>query len=229
MGGTLAFTLRKEDGEEHRMSRWTNWMPEVIDNISLVNKDPAHIDFILKNWIDQRSLPESERHWAYHSPYLAPSEYGLVVVDLQKNFILDCNGYHSFGSVSGISLKLALMHSRKDKMQAFHKKEGEASRFYEFYKAGRIKQVQVVTGGRTQIIEEDVNKWPLEKIVSELVEVDHDFVDFKLDMSPFNLVTFAQGHRGYVLMKQAILELGFVLSAEEEQIWQQTLKDFEPV
>jgi hypothetical protein len=35
MGGAIGFTLREENGKEHRMCRWTNMMPWAVNHIGI--------------------------------------------------------------------------------------------------------------------------------------------------------------------------------------------------
>lgn len=140
MGGTLGFTLRQANGEQFRMSRWTNWCPWAIDNLKLVKKRSRHIYKIKKEWVESLQKPKKDRHWAYSHPYLAPtSGYGLVVVDLLKNKLLDCNGYHHFGKMLGITLKNEYRAGGLADFQSDG--EHEAARFFKFYQEKRIKDV----------------------------------------------------------------------------------------
>ncbi len=241
MGGTIGFTLRRPNGKEYRMSRWTNWTPWAIDNIRLVNKEEGHIRAIVRDWVKARKHPEKEWHWTYNYPYLAPAEYGLVVVDYQKNKILDCNHYHQFAQISGILLKNEVNATRIDNtgytlggdgeemgLKAFFSKEGnEAARFYDFYKAERIKAVEQWSPEKEEWeLVDDVNNWSLRKIVTELICVDNAWTNFHLDMSPFEVVKFKEGAEGFTQFRQAVLDLGFELTKEEEKIWDERISRY---
>jgi hypothetical protein len=240
MGGTIGFTLREKSGEEHRMSRWTNWTPWAIDNLKLVKNDPQHISDILHEWIEESALPEDEKHWAYRYPYLAPSEYGLVVVDFVNNKILDCNHYHHFAHMHSIGLKNEYQATHISDSAVtlggdgeslglaafFGDKENDAARFFDFYKEGRIKDVQRWKVDKWVSLGEDVNRWPIEKIVDELINVEESCV-FVLDMSPFEVTTFIEGAEGFTNFRQAVLDLGFVLTEKEEEIWSKRINRYE--
>ena len=239
MGGTLGFTLRKSPTEQYRMSQWTNMMPWAIDNMKLVNKDPEHIEGLIKTWLE--GYNKEDRHWAYSDPYLAPSEYGLVVVDFVNNQILDCNHYHWFGQEHGVGLRNEFNSSRLDDtgytlggdgpimgLKAFfNEHETSASRFYEFYKEKRIKDTLKFNEKTREweSIGEDINLWPIEKIANELINVDFDdCCNFIFDMSPFEITRFDTFKPFY----KAVLDLGFILTDKEEEIWAEKIKHDKP-
>ncbi len=240
MGGVIGFTLREEDGTEHRMSRWTNWTPYAIDNIGMVNKSPEHIEEVLREWKRQKDLPEEEKHWAYHWPYLAPSEYGLVVVDLQKNKLLDSNRYHHFGSMHLVGIQnemRATIHEGggwtmpgNDGPNALLVDKGnEAARFYRFFQEKRIKDFLVWDRESQEecSIHKDFNSLTFDELVAFLTIEDRsnpiNYGKFVLDMSPLEVVTFPESREGWVSFRQAVLDLGFTLSEKEEELWREVI------
>ena len=48
---------------------------------------------------------------------------------------------------------------------------------------------------------------------------------YVLDLSPYTVEQFSENSDGAIKMRQRILELGFVLSDEEEKIWQEWIND----
>lgn len=226
MGGVIGFTLRQEDGKEYRMSRWTNWTPWAIDNIELVRKSPKHIEEILQEWKEDASLPEGKKSWVYRYPFLAPSDYGLVVVDLLNNKILDCNGYHRFGETNISALSLELMTNGID---AFldEKKGYDAARFYHFFKENRIKDALLWDVENKKFVSygRDINQLSLEEFV-DLISQDKSplkYARFMLDMSPFEVLTFPESPKGFADFRQAVLDLGFVLTEEEKKLWDEKI------
>ncbi|GAG29822.1 unnamed protein product, partial [marine sediment metagenome] len=116
MGGTTSVTLRKPDGEEFRMTRWTNSMPWGICNPRMFNKDESHMDDYLKQWLDMKEDYEKNVKTGkfelemtdcyFPSEGLAPCGYGLTVVDHVNNIILDMQGYTSFHTMNVASVSL---------------------------------------------------------------------------------------------------------------------------
>jgi hypothetical protein len=238
MGGVIGFTLREENGTEYRMSRWTNWTPWAIDNINLAHKSPEHIEAILNQWKTQMALPEDQRHWAYCDPFLAPSEYGLVVVDLMKNKILDCNHYHRFGTIFRGTLDLDLHEKTlKGFEKAISMQDTNLYSFWQFYKEKRIKDFELYnpeTGPYSY--GKDINSFTVKDFVDlfsiqwNIRQVDEPpnpllYGHFILDMSPFEVVRFDESAEGWTKFRQAILDLGFVLTDEEEKIWEERIKE----
>ncbi len=103
MGGTVAVTIRKTDGREHRMARWTNVLPWFVENQKFLGKDTTHIQNYIAMWEDMRQdwIDNHETGNFRHNmtscygdhPYLAPAGYGLVVLDQQSAVILSMQGY----------------------------------------------------------------------------------------------------------------------------------------
>src|SRR6516225_9752224 len=161
MGGAIGFTLREENGKEHRMCRWTNMMPWAVDHIGIALKDPIHVHDVVRGWYEMLEdykkgrKQKSPMAWCY-CPYagLRPVEYGLVVVDLQQNWILDMNDYHRMGQMSGVCLvneleatsitgsATTLGAGKKLGTKAFKTPDdidNDCKRFLDFHKAGRVK------------------------------------------------------------------------------------------
>jgi hypothetical protein len=51
------------------------------------------------------------------------------------------------------------------------------------------------------------------------------FGHFELDLSPYTVERFDENSKGAIRMRKRILELGFVLSDEEEKFWQEWIND----
>lgn len=123
MGGTVAVTLRTEDGVEHRMARWTNIFPQTVHHLDFIS---GSLDYwrdslkrfydMKKDWDDnheeyQKRRAERPDDYGYQSEVfqfpmtpcygdytlLAPEGYGLIVLDQVEKKILEMQGYTSFG------------------------------------------------------------------------------------------------------------------------------------
>lgn len=134
MGGTVAVTLRTEDGAEHRMSRWTNIFPSTVHHLGFIS---GSLDYwtdslerwygMKKDWDDNHEEYERRRierpddyeyrDKAFRFPmtpcygdgtYLAPDGYGLIVMDQEKKKILEMQGYTSFGHTNIASVSLGM-------------------------------------------------------------------------------------------------------------------------
>jgi hypothetical protein len=100
MGGEIGLTVRLPDGTEHRMERWTNILPSLIYAPRFWNGDADVWKDALKHWETEAAKKGRGKtiisSWEmYKHPYLAPSEYGILVVDYKTMTIVSAQGYMS--------------------------------------------------------------------------------------------------------------------------------------
>lgn len=238
MGGTVAVTLRKPDGTEYRMNRWTNSMPWGIMNMKMLTHDMAHVDEYLEQWLGMKADYEKNKGTGkfehnmtdcyFPSEGLAPCGYGLVVVDMVNNVILDMQGYTSFESMCAASI--GMEHGNTYGTQASDE-DSNTSIFKAFLDAGKV------TGMLTRdSFDKDLprDEWykpvtqSFEELLAEITGDKRDIFDFKLDLAPFTYEKFEecepQALRDY---RARLLELGFTLTDEENKIWADTIKEYE--
>ncbi len=59
---------------------------------------------------------------------------------------------------------------------------------------------------------------------AELSDARTEFISkLQIDMSPLEVVTFPESPEGFANFRQAVLDLGFVLTDEEEVMWQERI------
>lgn len=180
--------------------------------------------------------------------FLAPSEYGQVVVDMVNNKILSNQHYTQFGEISRIGAVVMLNQEGEGEFWERHP-DGAAAhcRLREFFEAGRILEIYTRGGdpeidrGLTRLEDIPDSKALLEYLKKEdpnwdaRREMDRDdpnypppwpddWASFRLDMSPFEVVDFPESEQGFRDMKQAILDLDFVLTDEEDQMWEEWIQ-----
>jgi len=104
MGGSIAVTARRANGEVIRMCRWTNPLPFFIQDARWIDADETHLDEYLEQWNSMRADYEKNEPGNYEFnmtdvyapyPFLAPHGYGLVVIDYQTHTLLTMQGYSS--------------------------------------------------------------------------------------------------------------------------------------
>lgn len=256
MGGNLALTVREEDGTEHRMDRWTNAMPWFITNMDLVNKNPAHLQGYLETWygfvedwnkngarFDQMQAAGDDgaydifEHnmtpvYAGHQ-YLAPSEYGQVVVDYQNNVVLHSQGYTDFGRMSYVCAKQMLYQEGVERFWERHPEHGAGDhcRLREFFEDGRIIRISAYRDPPELTKIEDIPdsntllaflQWERSRNDEEMRP--DEYSNFEFDMSPWTVTRFEESAEGIRELKQAILDLGFVLTEREDELWDEFLQ-----
>jgi len=231
VGGSIGLTLRVQEGEEYRMTRWTNILPWALTNLQLLEKNPVHTEVLLRRWLEMRADWEAncetgEFAFPMTSTYfptdgLVPVEYGLIVVDFVRNVILTNQGYTSVGGfylISGEDRHRDVAREMSDPYNP--ENESELSRFGRLWKAGKIRSRQVWNG--KAYVEIPVEPEPWEGIFDALHEGPEDGFDsyfYLVDMSPFTVEKYEPDTEGWTAMKARILELGFALTPEEEAGW----------
>ncbi len=246
MGGNIAVTIREQDGTEHRMCRWTNAMPGFLTNVRLAHKNSEYVGEITKTWYDfvkdyalhkedeQFEHPMTSSYAPY--PFLAPESYGLIVVDMMTDQILECNGYSTVGNIDIAAIRnhmsedaegdfhmITLGGSRSERrpkkgMNAFYEEDiyGPARRFKDFADEKRVVSVVGIEG------KIDVHEKSFVELLPLIMQDKDSFFQFTLDMSPFTIKKYGEGSAKEARrMRKDVEELGFVLSKEEKQIWRE--------
>jgi len=180
LGGVIALTIRLPDGTEHRMERWTNITPDLVHDPKFLKGDVKIAEDVIQHWLTESAKKSKGvtliSSWQmYKNPYLAPSEYGILVIDYAKKTIVDCQGYVDVLTIMDIQPE------------------------YKTLKAAKLLGKKVY---------DDKNaKFPM-----RIYEVKHPAWDI------FKTKSFKDA-------KKKIEELGFVLSPQEEKIWNARIKD----
>lgn len=224
MGGAVAVTVRFSEEEQYRMT-WGTRGINLFKRPGFLMQDSQHLDACRARWVD----PEL-------AGSLAPSDYGLVVVDFVTKRILSFQNFTSVDSVH-------LIHTRIDKELL--------DEMSQLATNGFIKQV--VTWKRE---EEGKNNTRLLVPLSEYGDVpaaavvraqaffDADFdqnrhsdgesfdgavIPHELILStPFSVLadtTFPQTMDWKMVRKAVVDEMGFKLTQEEEKAWDEWIKD----
>jgi len=239
MGGTTSVTLRKPDGEEFRMTRWTNSMPWGICNPRMFNANEAHMDDYLHQWLEMKedyeknvktgNFEHNMTDCYFPSEGLVPCGYGLTVVDHVNNVILDMQGYTSFHNmnVAGISLDI-----RKNDNGQYECDMDDSNFlcFKEFLEDDRITGIEVINKTRDGLETIPLPSKDLSKLVDILGNYDNPmkskWFNFAIDINPFTIETFEECDPAETeRMRQRILELGFVLTDEENASWAEYIKE----
>lgn len=106
MGGSIGWTIRKEDGQEFRMSRWTNIIIDTITDDFLAG-DPTLFDEAMESWLAMKADWEKHKEDGKfehpmtnaYDPYpygLKPDEYGIIVTDFKTKTLVSCQYYTNF-------------------------------------------------------------------------------------------------------------------------------------
>ncbi|MBS3146067.1 hypothetical protein J4471_00020 [Candidatus Woesearchaeota archaeon] len=264
MGGSIGVTVREENGKEHRMCRWTNTLPWFITNLRFLNKDPKHLEAYLEQWnimkadydnhknewesIKQKYGRDAWNHEPFennmtgcYAPYafLAPQGYGLVVVDMQKDIVLDFQGYTSLDTIHGVSIASDMssvapglhefviggQQTKKLSKKAFYLKNDflNSVRFRELFEAGRITKAIMDIRYPDKLI--SLNGKSLNDTIDLLENDVEKFLQFPINMSPYEVIKYKEHNsKEAQRMQVKIKELGFTLSDEEESMWDEWIE-----
>ena len=233
MGGTVAVTLRKPDGAEYRMDRWTNSMPWGICNLKMLQSDEAHITEYLKPWLDMQDDWERNKESGvfennmtscyFPSMGLVPCGYGLVVVDHINKVILDMQGYSGLDNIAPVSLSLELPRKMPEDGVFTFDPDGSVVRFKEFLDAGLVKGIKTKDSF-------DKLDMTFDQLVVKLMDWENtrDWYKFDLDLNGWSYESFGEYDPvAMKAMRNRILELGFVISDEENKAWDALIKEYE--
>ncbi|MBW3015805.1 hypothetical protein KY330_05250 [Candidatus Woesearchaeota archaeon] len=266
MGGSIALTIREPNGKEHRMCRSTKILPSLVNNLRLINKDTSFIQGELKPWYEMREdYLKHEKEWLAiqkkhdscairdspfennmtscygDHPFLAPTGYGLVVIDMLKDQILSTQGYTCLGNIYGIQIRHDLREDiggghtvlyigpedkrpKRKGLLAFDSDDeySNAMRFKALYEAGKVKKAVNEMSGEIIPLEGK----SLEEI-ADMVMKSHDLV-FPIDFSPFTIRDYAECDKeDAIVMRSRIEELGFTLSDKEKELWDSWVKEMD--
>ncbi|OGC15838.1 hypothetical protein A2290_05830 [candidate division WOR-1 bacterium RIFOXYB2_FULL_36_35] len=229
--------MREGSGVVHRLraSNATDGYGWGVNNVRMLKKDPVHLAKIMEEFQDFFGSPEG---------IVPQGHYGMVVVDLQKDVILDGleGGGGAVGRVLSWSLSSEMAFDERGGMSVAFSGSGGlqssglgrsvfsleddsnvAVRFREFLEEGRISQVvypksnKVVSGCNLN----------LDMVINLLKEKERELFYFTLNMKPFNIETFDVGTiAGSRALKSRIESLGFVLTNKEKGLWRKHFADF---
>ncbi len=239
MGGTTSVTLRKPNGDEYRMTRWTNSMPWGICNPRMFNADEAHMDDYLHQWLEMKADYEKNvksgnfenemTECYFPGEGLVPCGYGLTVVDHVNNVILDMQGYTSFGTMNVAGISLDIRKTDEGKYEC-DMDDSSFLCFKEFLEDDRIVGIEVAsdTGYGLKTIPLPTND--LSKLVNILGDYDNltkkKWFNFAIDTAPFTIETFDECNSLEIArMHLRLKELGFELSDEENKVWADVIKE----
>lgn len=237
MGGTISVTLRKKNGDEYRMSRWTNSMPWGIGNVNMLRGNEEHINKYLNQWFEMKEDYEANKdsgNFEYNmtdayfpSAGLVPDGYGLVVVDHVNKVILDLQGYTSFDYIGASSIGLELPIEPSEDYKITVPEDGDTVRFKEFLDAGLVKGVVTRDSYDKGLEYESIDGLSFEDIIHSIMNNKPRIFSFILDLDGWEYEKFEECDPNEIIRyKNRLIELGFDLSDEENKMWDACVEEY---
>lgn len=226
MGGAVAVTVRFSEEEQYRMEWGTSGI-NLFKNPGFIMQDPQHLDACRARWAN----PEL-------AGSLAPSDYGLVLVDFVTKRIIS---YQNFTSVDSVHL----VKTRMDDELLAEMSLLAANGFIREVVAWK-REEQGNTSTRSVVPLSEYGEVPAEAVVKAQAIFDTDFdIRYRSDdapadssfiphelllTTPFTVMsdsTFPRTMDWKMVRKAVVEEMGFKLSQEEENVWDEWIKDME--
>jgi len=228
MSGIIGLTIREPEGKQHRMCMGTIDLPNFVQNIRFLNRDSSHLNKYLQAWYSMKrdydkhkkdgqfELPGT-KEYATH-PFLAPINYGLLVVDMSTNTILDHTSDFQVDLMHSASISNDLYDERK----GFEKKTDELAsvRFRELFNAGKIKGTKGIT---KDFKGSDLTQKTLDEALDD-IQKGSFYV--QLDMSPYEIKVYRAADvqpdriiQDATQMMKDLDGLGFKLNMKEKSVW----------
>jgi hypothetical protein len=218
-----------------------------MTNLGLYNEDPAFIADFLKTWLEMSDDYERNKDTGHfvndmtecyvrYNHGLVPDEYGLVVIDYINHIILTSQYYTSIGILNSIHFRQEAEYPNLVPYEDTYTKQ-----FCDLWDAGHVTRVDACPSIYAEVRKafrkkdqhnyENVN-WLDGNTASEVMEIIDPLkglweYTFYIDPRPFVIENFREGKgffdnetgNDWSRMYNRILELGFILTPEEEAIW----------
>lgn len=205
MGGNLAVTIITEDGEMYKMNRWTNSLPDFVNNMKFVQKDKEHLANYLASWLKMKedwakNGPNGPFEFPMTSSYfphfeMVPVDYGLVVIDMKKNKIYSQQGYSTPGKAQR---NLKRIDDFKDRPNYITEEELEKAAVLEAFE----------NEGRLAILFDS-----------------HDgYQSLQLDLAPFEIIRFNED-KASAIQFMCLLDQEYNLNELEKKKWTEFIEE----
>lgn len=230
MGGTVAETIRKENGEIIKMARKTgayNWM--IFTKDFCTDDFDTAIEKHVKVFFDMREDFKSGKPYKFPmSPVYGPLEelnpiaYGLVVIDFQKKKIHSMQGYDRPGgyNFSGLS------HIGKENKDDLNYIISNNLLNVVNHKGKNLGDIETIfgKGANLERLQKEIQNSfnPVNVIFSKLFKNDFDYFDLLLvpkNLINFEVIVYEESQEGIIKYLSNLAEDGFTFNSKEIENW----------
>jgi hypothetical protein len=227
MGGAVRIVVRK-GGEVACQVRGTNYTPGWFRDPLWYEGCDSHV----RAYLGQRSDYNEGR-----APLLAPEDYGLVVTDYDRGWMLSMQSYASYAGEDVLDLAAFADIPRGD-WDGPDFAEGVAR--YQRLLDGRrisVKEAYRRDGGGSGCVVTPYRGDSFASLVAEAVRLaeveslappgERRYALFTLSTEPLRMRCFDEDRKGAAQMMRALLDLGFEIGAEARAAWDAWMADQE--
>lgn len=235
MGGTVAQTIRMPSGELIKMARKTGAYNHLFfsKEFNEGNLSQAIEDYV-KIWAQMREDFLSGPPYKYpmsgvygRHVYTSPEDYGLVVIDFEKNKIHSLQGYDTPGTLSCSSISSFTVRDPQERLTLDFLISNNLLNVVE------VKEQKInVLGSIRDIFGDNVDLQKLEKINTLKFQRNLSASFFNQRLMPKKLESFEykiydEEPRGVIELAKNLVSDKFVFSKEEQNLWIQAFSDFD--
>lgn len=239
MGGNVGFIVKKEDGEQIGMSRWTNVMPYHFRNIDLYlgNTKEWYEEFAAE-WLKMKDDYERNKATGDYELNMTPvyfphstktpAEYGIIAVDFQAKKIYSSQDYCSMGGLSFYHV-----------WSRYEDNEENIELLEKYFTHDMLKEIEYFKREQREVVKLDISNLKFEDIIQLLEEASNNkvtqfthplFKDINKDdldiystkfliHSDWTFVIYHDRCMGVMKIKKELDKDGFNFTNEENQKW----------
>lgn len=242
MGGTVAVTIRRENGELLKMARKTGSYSWMFTSINFNNgKVNEAIDDYYKIFAEMKEDFESgepykfpmstEYGWCNET---MPVDYGLVFIDVMKKEIHSMQGYDNPGLISINAFSRVYVNDEETDKAYQSLLENNQLCLHVIQSDDSIKDFGMIH----DVFGKDVNLKKMEQIIEDsyndkgpLFEIIGKDSMFNLKAVPvglkdYNKVRYSESPEGLIQFAKALQNSGLTFTTEEKKGWIEKLNDF---
>lgn len=251
MGGNVAVLIRKEDGQQIIMDRWTNVIPHFLNHANLyIGKwDQWFADFS-KTWEEMKLDYEKNKDTGKYKlnmtsvyfPFdtFSPSEYGMIVIDCKEKKIYSAQNYCSVGEMNiGTTFEYYLSDNETDDIKNFQVlfQHGFIKTLTYWNNIEKCRKTLDISGLTYDEILNFINEFERESIrKSQDKQFTHPIfknisreaataysTSFNIE-SDWEIVSFNDNNIGLLKVREILDKSGFQFNQEDNQAWKEYLK-----
>jgi hypothetical protein len=252
MGGNVGIIVKKPNGEQVGMDRWTNIMPYFFKQINLYlgNFDTWYSEFS-EQWLEMKADYEKNKDTGKFelnmtSVYFpcntqSPSEYGIIVVDFPNKHIYSSQDYCNIGSLAFYNIWNRWEdNSENEELLRQYFNHNMISKMSYYDRTTHEPKILDISTLNVDDVFQLLNEMSDQKIEKYSHPLFQSFEKEELDVyscrflidSDWQFTVYNDRSIGILKVKQELDQNGFVFSLEDNKAWKDYLswrwEDYQP-